>query len=97
VPGTNKTNRSLSGRDDQQLAVLLDEAADWFAKGPRGVVLGRAGSLREAIDALVEFGVSGHVVSLARGPSEDIVVFSPQLGRLVAAHGRLTNSPPRDA
>jgi len=85
VPRTNKTNRSLSGRNDQQLAVLLDEAADWFVKGPRAGVLGRAVSLRQAIDGLVEFGVSGQVVSLARGPSEDIVMFSPQLGRLVAA------------
>jgi hypothetical protein len=90
VPGTNKTKRSLSGRDDQRLAVLLDEAAEWFVKGTRFVILGRAVSLPQAIDGLVKFGASDQVVSLAGGPFEDIVVFSPQLGRLVAAHARAT-------
>jgi hypothetical protein len=83
-----KKSRALSGRDDQQLAGLLDEAAVWFAKGSHGIVLGRAESLREAIEAVVEFGVSEHIISLVRGASEDIVVFSHQLERLVMTHGR---------
>jgi len=64
---------------------MMDETAEWLVKGARGVFLGRTDSLRRALDAVVEISAWQHVVSLERGTSDKIVVFSAQLDRLLKA------------
>jgi hypothetical protein len=68
---------------DEQLSVIFDETGDWTVNGRQGKVLGRAASLRLALDRAADYALCGVVViALCRLPSDDIVVFPPQIARL---------------
>jgi len=82
LKGKNSPNRVASGRSDQQLEAMLDEPAGWVVKAARGVVLGRANNLREALDGIVDTGARQRVVSLEKEPVGEVVVFWAQLERL---------------
>jgi len=70
-------------RTDDQLEAILAEAAHWAINGQQGTILSFAGNLRNAIGRAASYAASGAVVvSLARLPTDNIVVSADQIVRL---------------
>ena len=77
-------DRSASFRSDEYLEQLLDEPRGWTVNGPRGVVLGKASSLRVAVEMAAEFHRwGGRIICVAREPASDIIVFMAQIQKLM--------------
>jgi hypothetical protein len=83
---TMQSNR----RSDRQLEAILRETGHWVVNGQLGQVLCFAASLGRALDRSSEYAASGAVVvAICRLPSDNIIVFPEQIGRLqklIAAH-----------
>jgi len=81
-------NRATTFKTIEELDALLDEMRSWQLLGRRHADLGRAETLREAIRLAAGTSRWGaRVVSIAREPDHDIIVFSAQmeeLGRMMA-------------
>jgi hypothetical protein len=72
-----------NSRTDDQLEAILTEAASWVVNGHQGRALHFAPNLGRALDIAAEYTAEGAVVSsLARLPSDNIVVFADQIDRV---------------
>jgi hypothetical protein len=72
-----------NSRTDDQLEAILTEPANWVVNGHQGRALHFAATLGRALDIAAEYTAEGAVVSsLARLPSDNIVVFADQIDRL---------------
>jgi hypothetical protein len=72
-----------NSRTDDQLEAILTEPANWVVNGHQGRALHFAATLGRAMDIAAEYTAEGAVVSsLARLPSDNIVVFADQIDRL---------------
>jgi len=72
-----------NSRTDDQLEAILAEPANWVVNGHQGRALHFAPNLGRALDIAAEYTAEGAAVSsLARLPSDNIVVFADQIDRL---------------
>lgn len=70
-------------RGDEQLEAILDEPGHWVVNGQQGRVLCFAPNLARAIERAAEFAASDAVVAaICRLPSDNIIIFPPQIVRL---------------
>lgn len=77
-------NARSNCRSDEQLEAILNETGHWVVNGQQGRVLCFAASLRRALERASEFAASDAiVVAICRLPSDNIIVFSGQIERLV--------------
>lgn len=73
----------VTRRTDDQLFLMLDEAALWIIKGSSGDVLKMGASLRAAImksQAIIDAG--RHVSALLRRPDGMVIMFHAQMDRV---------------
>ena len=72
-----------NSRTDDQLEAILTERGNWVVNGYQGRALHFAPNLGRALDIAAEYIAEGAVVSsLARLPSDNIVVYLDQIERL---------------
>jgi hypothetical protein len=72
-----------NSRTDAQLEAILTEPGNWVVNGYQGRALHFAPNLGRALDLAADYTAEGAVVSsLARLPSDNIVVFAEQIERL---------------
>jgi hypothetical protein len=77
-------------RTDERLDAILDEAAEWALHARRGRLLCRATSLRDALEkSSVHAGSGLEVACISRYPTEDIVLHSDQIGRMIRHTGKV--------
>jgi hypothetical protein len=72
-------DRTSTRRSDHELAEMLDEPRSWRLTGRRGVILGYADCLRDAMKAACE---TRTVIAVSRQPDGDVIVFEGQLRNL---------------